>query len=146
MDTIILMLHSTLRYFVLIFLIILIVRSFRGWQNKSPFATLDDRLSLWLFALAHSQLLLGISLYFVSPRVIFSSEAMKDAATRYWLVEHGFMMLIAITLITVGRITSKKTSDPAQKHKRLFVYNTLALGLIILAIAMSGRGFFSLPQ
>lgn len=107
---------------------------------------MDDRFSLWLFALAHSQLLLGVTLYFVSPRVIFSGESMKDATLRYWLVEHGFMMLIAITLITIGRISVKKTPEQVQKHKKLFIYNAIALVIIITAIAMSDRGFFSLPE
>lgn len=146
MDSIVLLLHSTLRYFVLLFLIVLIVRSFLGWKNKSAFGAMDDRLSLWIFALAHSQLLLGVTLYFVSPRVVFNSESMKNPELRYWLVEHGFMMLIAITLITIGRISSKKTSEQVIKHKRLFIYNIVALAIIITAIAVSGRGFFSLPS
>ena len=146
MDYIILTLHSLLRYFVLLFMIVLIVRSFLGWRNKSAFGSLDDRLSLWIFALAHSQLLLGVVLYAISPRVIFSGESMKDPDLRYWLVEHASMMIIAITLITIGRISVKKTTEQVLKHKKLFIYNLIALLIILAAIAQSGRGFFSLPS
>jgi hypothetical protein len=146
MDTILLLTHSVVRYFALIFLIVLFVRSLMGWMNKSPFGSIDDKVSLWLFILAHTQLLLGLSLYFLSPRVVFSGESMKDPEMRYWLVEHGFMMLIAITLITIGRISIKKTNEQVLKHKRLFIYNSIAFVIIIAAIAMSGRGFFSLPE
>jgi hypothetical protein len=69
---------------------------------------------------------------------------MKDTTARYWLVEHGSMMIIAIVLITLGRITTKKIADSAMKYKKLFVYNGIALVLILVAIQMSGRGIFTL--
>lgn len=144
MHSILLLLHSLVRYFVLIFLILIIVRSFIGWQNKSEFSKRDDQLSLWLFMFTHTQLLLGLILYFVSPIIIFSKASMADKVARYWLVEHAFGMLIAIVLITMGRITMKKLTDPAAKHKRLFVFNVIALVIIITMIAFSQRGFFSI--
>lgn len=138
-------LHSALRYFVLLFLLIVIVKSLLGWQKKEAYTSGDDKLSLWLFILTHTQLLVGIVLYFVSPFVVFSGASMKDAVMRYWLLEHNTMMLIAIVLITMARITAKKITDATAKHKRLFIFNALALIIILVAISMTGRGFFSLP-
>lgn len=137
--------HSTIRYFVLIFLIVIIVRSLMGWMNKKEYSKMDDKFSLWLFMLTHTQLLIGLILFFVSPLVIFSGASMKDSVARYWLVEHNSMMLIAIVLISVGRISIKKMTDSVAKHRRLFILNTIALVIILAAISMSGRGFFSLP-
>lgn len=137
--------HSTVRYFVLIFLIIIIVRSLVAWMNKKEYSKMDDKVSLWLFMLTHTQLLIGLILFFFSPLVIFSAASMKDSVARYWLVEHNTMMLIAIVLISVGRISIKKMTDSVAKHRRLFILNTIALLIIVMAIAMSGRGFFSLP-
>lgn len=137
--------HSVLRYFILVFLLIVIVRSFMGWQKKSLYLPLDDKFSLWLFMFTHTQLLIGLIVYFISPVVIFSAASMKDTVARYWLVEHITMMVIAIVLITVARITAKKMADAVAKHKRLFIFNTIALLIILLAIAQSGRGFFSFP-
>jgi hypothetical protein len=137
--------HSVIRYFVLIFLLVVIVRSFMGWQQKSTYAALDDKLSLWLFIFTHTQLLIGLILYFVSPVVIFSGASMKDSVARYWLVEHATMMLIAVVLITMARITAKKMTEAVAKHKRLFIFNAIALVIILVAIAQSGRGFFSFP-
>ena len=136
--------HSALRYFVLLFLVIVIIRSLMGWQKKDAYTLRDDKLSLWLFILTHTQLLLGIVLYFTSPFVVFSGTSMKDSILRYWLIEHGSMMLIAIVLITVARISAKKLTDAAAKHKRLFIFNTIALVIILAAIFISTRGFFSL--
>ncbi|MDZ7647226.1 MAG: hypothetical protein U5K54_08615 [Cytophagales bacterium] len=138
--------HSVVRYFILIFLLVVIVRSFSGWQKNMAYTGLDDRMSLWLFILTHTQLLVGLILYFVSPVVIFSGASMKDAIARYWLVEHNTMMLIAIVLITIARISAKKMTEAVAKHKRLFIFNAIALIIIVAAIAQSGRGFFSLPE
>jgi len=116
-----------------------------GWLNKSPYNSTDEKLSLWLFIVTHTQLLLGLALYFISPLVVFSSSSMKDASSRYWLVEHISMMIIAIVLITLARTTAKKINEASSKYRRLFIFNTIALILIIVAIMQSGRGFFSLP-
>ncbi|MFZ5999614.1 MAG: cytochrome B [Bacteroidota bacterium] len=145
MHATLLLLHSVVRYFVLIFLIVIIVRSFMNWQKKSAFTSTDDKMSLWLLILTHMQALVGFTLYFfTSSAVVFSSDTMKDKTARYWTVEHITMMLIAVVLITVARSTSKKLPEPAAKHRRLFVLNVIALLIILAAIATSGRGFFNI--
>jgi hypothetical protein len=137
--------HSTLRYFVLIFLLLVIVKAFMGFSGKKPFGKTDDMLGLTLFSVTHTQFLLGIILYFISSHVQFSGEAMKDPVARYWTSEHSLIMLIAVILITLARVTTRKQKDDTAKHKRMLVFNSIALLLIIMAIAMSKRGFFSLP-
>jgi hypothetical protein len=135
-----LLIHSTLRYFVLILLIIVIVQSLVGWLNKKPYGPIENRIGLFLFITTHTQLLIGILLFFVSPFVQFSGNAMKDPSTRYWLVEHNTAMIIAVVLITLARSTSKKMTDPIAKHKRMFIFNTVALVIIIATIWLSKRG------
>ncbi|HEY0744135.1 MAG TPA: cytochrome B [Chryseosolibacter sp.] len=137
--------HSFLRYIVLILLIVVIIQSLMGWLNKKPYGAMDNRLGLFLFISTHTQLLVGLILYFVSPFVQFSGAAMKDPSTRYWLVEHNTAMLIAIVLITLARTTSKKMTDSTAKHKRMFVFNAIALAIILVTIALSGRGIISTP-
>jgi hypothetical protein len=68
---------------------------------------------------------------------------MKDQVARYWLVEHSMGMLLAIVLISLGRILSKKLTDGTAKHKRLFIYNIIALITILVILAGSHRGFFT---
>ncbi|MCA6408634.1 MAG: cytochrome B, partial [Cytophagales bacterium] len=125
-------------------LVWIIVRSLAGWLNKTGYVKLDDQLGLGLFMLTHTQLLLGIILFFVSPIVIFSGASMKDPTLRYWLVEHNTGMLIAVVLITIARITSKKMTDSISKHKRMFIFNGIALVIILLMILQSKRGFFGI--
>ncbi len=137
--------HSLLRYLLLILLLAVIVKSFLGFSNKQTFGKVDNILGLTLFSVTHTQLLVGLILYFVSPLVHFDSGAMKDPVVRYWTSEHVFIQLVAIVMITMARITSKKMTDDTSKHKRMLIFNSFALLLIMVAIAMSKRGFFSMP-
>lgn len=130
--------HSYVRYFVFFLLIIVIVKSLIGLINKKPFTKTDDKIGLFLLMCTHLQLILGLVLYFVSNAVQFGPDTMK--AYRYWTVEHIFGMLVAVALITIARTTSKRMSVDAHKFKRLFVFNTIALIIIVVVIQMSGRG------
>ncbi len=144
MHSLLLVTHSILRYFILISLVWVIARSLAGWLNKTGYTKLDDQLGLGLFMLTHTQLLLGIILFFVSPVVIFGGASMKEPIARYWLVEHNTGMLIAVALITIARITSKKMTNSISKHKRMLIFNAIALAIILLMIAQSKRGFFGI--
>jgi hypothetical protein len=128
--------HSSVRYLVLIMLLIVIGKSLIGLVSKKPFLKIDNTLSLILLIVTHIQLLVGLILYFVSPRVSFAEGAMKTA--RYFTVEHAFGMILAVVLITVARVTSKKMTNDASKFKRLSYLNILAL-IVILGTLMLGH-------
>lgn len=132
--------HSYLRYFVLIMLVVVVVKSFMGWTGNKPFTRVDDRLGLYLVIFTHLQLIAGVVLYFISPSVQFGSHTMKDATVRYWTMEHVLMMAIAIALITAARSTSRRMQDDTAKHKRLVIFNVIAMIVIVVALVMSGRG------
>ncbi|MEJ1238831.1 cytochrome B [Chryseolinea sp. T2] len=131
--------HSGLRYLVLLGLLIVIVTSLMGWLNRKPFTPTDNKLSLFLFIATHTQLLVGLILYFVSPFVKFDGTTMSDKITRYWSVEHIFGMLVAVVLITLARSTSKRMTDDNAKHKRMFIFNFVALVVIVAIILISDR-------
>jgi len=132
--------HSGVRYIVLLGLLIVVVTSLLGWINRKPYTPTDNKLSLYLFIATHIQLLLGLILYFVSPFVQFGGTTMSDKTTRYWTVEHMVGMLVAVVLITLARSTSKRMSDDNARHKRMFIFNFVALVVIIAIISISGRG------
>jgi formate hydrogenlyase subunit 4 len=131
--------HILLRYFILIMIVVVIVMAAIGIINKKPYGKLDNKFSLYLLIFTHLQLVVGLILYFVSPFVQFSSETMKNKELRYWTVEHVTGMLVAIALITVARITTKKLSIDTAKHMRMLVLNVVALILIVAVIFLSGR-------
>ena len=131
--------HSGLRYLVLLGLLVIIVTSLMGWMNRKPYTPTDNKLSLIVFIVTHTQLLVGLILYFVSPFVRFGETTMSDKTTRYWSVEHIFGMLVAIVLITLARSTSKRMSDDNARHKRMFIFNFVALIVIVAIILISDR-------
>jgi hypothetical protein len=78
--------------------------------------------------------LIGLGLYFISPKVQFTGEVMKSAVGRFYTVEHFSMMLIAVILITVGNAKSKRMADDGKKFKSVFTYFLIALILILVSI------------
>lgn len=134
--------HSGLRYLVLVLLLVVIVRSIAGFLRNKPFSQLDNALSLGLLITTHIQFLLGLILYFVSPNVQFNENTMKDGVLRYWAVEHLLGMLIAVVLITIARSTAKRMTESLAKHKRLAIFNSIALLIIIATIMQGGRTVF----
>ena len=79
---------------------------------------------------SHTQLLIGIVLYFISNKVVFSSETMGDKIVRFFTVEHSLGMILSIILITIGYSKSKKM----QSHRKIAWFYSIALLLIIVSI------------
>lgn len=125
--------HSGLRWLVLIFLLLAVIKSFAGWFGKKEFNKSDNLIALLLLSFTHTQLIIGVVLYFISDKVIAIGDAMKDSALRFWAMEHGLMMIIAIVLITLGRVKSKKATENIDKFKKGAIFYTIALVLIIWA-------------
>jgi hypothetical protein len=131
--------HSLLRYFILVALFAVIFMAIRGLTTKRPYGKWDNMVGLYLFIFTHMQLLAGLILYFMSPWVQFGSETMSNKTTRYWTVEHIVAMLIAVVLVTMARTTSKRMSSDAAKHRRMAIFNVVALVIIVGTILISGR-------
>jgi uncharacterized membrane protein SirB2 len=139
-------LHSGLRYIVLLLLLLAIIRAWADWLGKKPYSEGNRKLNLFAMISVHTQLLVGLVLYFLSPFVQFSSETMKQHDTRYWTVEHLTGMLIAIILITIGHSKSKKASLPESKHKNIAIFYTLAVVVVVAVLAFSGRGILGMTH
>ena len=121
-------LHNTLRWVILIALILSIYKLF---TQKDALKT-----SKILLISAHTSLLVGLYQYIAGPlgiKLIQSAgmaATMKDAASRFWAVEHIFSMILAIVLITIGHLKYKKTLKPSPTR----ILYVVALILIRLAI------------
>ena len=125
--------HSGLRWLVLIFLVLAIAKSLAGLIGKKEFKKSDNLVALLLLSFTHTQFIVGLIMYFISDKVIAIGDAMKDSALRFWAMEHGFTMLIAIALITIGRVKSKKAATDELKHKKGLIFYAIALVLILWA-------------
>lgn len=137
-------LHSGFRFVVLVLIVLAIIQSLVGWLGRKTYSKGNRKLNLFAMIGAHTQLLIGLVLYFVSPLVQFAKTTMKDPQARYWTVEHIAMMLFAIVLITIGHSKSKKATLPEAKHRAIAIFYGLAVLIIIVAIIQSKRPFFAI--
>lgn len=138
--------HSGLRYIVFILLLLAIIQSLVGWLGKKPYTEGNRKTNLFAMISAHTQLLIGLVLYFLSPLVQFAGSTMKNTELRYWTVEHISMMIIALALITVGHSRSKKAKTPEAKHRAIAVFYILGGIIIVIAILQSGRGLLGMTS
>lgn len=120
--------HSGLRYVVLGLLIAAVIIAYSNWQNNKQG---DSKVYLFALIATHTQLLIGLVLYTMSPLVNFGEISNK--VIRFYTIEHVFMMVIAIVLITVGRVRSKKLAG-ADKHRTILYFYAMALIIILAAI------------
>jgi len=135
MDTykIILEAHSGIAYVALLTILIAVINSLIGISAKNEFKPKDRRIALFALIATHIQFVFGLILYFVSPNGLAKIKAVgmggMSAYDRLLAVEHPFVNLIAIVLITIGW-SSHKRADESKKFKKIAVF--YALGLILL--------------
>lgn len=146
-------LHSFGRWVVLVLLLIAIFKSLTA--GNRPFDKSDARLGLFLTIAADIMLLVGIYLFFASPRAGYitlsnneTSEVMRNAILRFFAIEHQVGMIIAIALLHLGKVQGKKTLPDAAKHRRTAIFYIIALLIILVSIPWpfrevgAGRGWF----
>jgi phosphotransferase system glucose/maltose/N-acetylglucosamine-specific IIC component len=104
--------------------------------QKKPFTKASKGLGLTSLIWTHSQLVVGLILYFISPIVQGAlgdmGAAMKDAQLRYWSVEHISTMILAIICITLGYSLSKRAATDAAKNQKAFLFYSIGLVLVLI--------------
>lgn len=137
--SIFLTLHSILRWLVLIFGLLAIIRSINGLRFKRGFTRQDNKIGSWFTIALDVQLLIGLILYFVlSPITTAALQnfggAMSNAPVRYFAVEHTIGMLIAVIVAHIGRSMVRKAADTATKHRRTIIWFAVTLVIILASI------------
>jgi hypothetical protein len=146
-----LVIHSIFRWLVFISLIYATFRAYKGWFEKKSFLKADQSVRIWTMTIAQVELVIGLVLYFISPMIEYFLHNFKEAVQhkdiRFFGMEHSLMMIIAVTLITIGSIISKRKSTDLKKFKALAIWFSIALFILLLFIpwpfsALTGRPFF----
>ena len=126
--------HNLLRWILLPLIVFVLFRSYIGWLTNKAFEKLDNALGGAMIGLAHSQLLIGLILYFTSGKgyqFLTTPGFMKDPITRLYALEHPLTMIIAIVLLQLGRSFSKKASNDKARFKTIAIYTSIAILLIL---------------
>lgn len=141
MYDVVLKLHSYWAYLVLLVLIIAVINTLIKVFGDKEYEAKDFRIALFTLIVSHIQLLIGLVLYFVSPRFELWSElgggVMKDSLLRLYLVEHPLVNIIAVALITIGYSKHKKKLTSKAKLKPIAVFYSIALVLLLSRIPWS---------
>lgn len=138
MSDIVLKLHSYWAYLVLLILIIAVVNALIKVFGDKEYEAKDFRIALFTLIVSHIQLLIGLILYFVSPKFELWSqlgaEVMKNPLARLYLVEHPLVNIIAVALITIGYSKHKKKLTSKAKLKPIAIFYSIALILFLSRI------------
>jgi hypothetical protein len=137
----ILLLHSWLRWAVLLAGLIVVFRALS--RARRPWTPADSRAVSFFSIALDIQFLLGALLYFVlSPitRLAFAdfAAAMRTSGIRFWAVEHLFGMVVAVVLVHIGRSRIRKAPTDEKRHRLALIFFGLALLAILAAIPWPG--------
>ena len=138
----VLILHSLIRWAILIFGLLAVITSIGGVLKKRAYSSADNKISLFFMIFCDLQLLMGIILLYSNgwfAKMKSMGEVMKNSYDRFFIVEHGFMMILAWILIHVGRTAVKKAA-PESKHKKTLIFFGIAILLILISIPWSFKG------
>lgn len=144
-------LHNLLRWVILLFLLIAIVRHLTGMINRKNFTSGDRKTGLFLIISAHLTFVVGLYLWFAGEwgykkiKALGMSGVMKDSYSRFFVIEHLAGMLIAIILITIGRGVAKKNLPDIVKHRRSFWFYFIALIVILATVPWPFRETVARP-
>lgn len=109
-----------------------------------------NSLRHWTATIAHIQLLLGMTLYFQSPTVMFRMSGTTDKLLNeqdFFRYVHIALMITAIVLITIGSAKAKRQQDDQAKYRIMLRWFGVALLVIFIAIPwpfspLAGRPLF----
>jgi hypothetical protein len=136
--------HSVWRWIAFVLPLVVLQRSSRAALVRAPYAPIDRKLLLATTIALDVQLLVGLALWAgVSPLGLGSFSTtpglMKNPVLRYWAVEHGSTMLIAIIAFHALSASAKKLSDEAAKHKRIAIACAVVVILVLVNMPWPGR-------
>jgi hypothetical protein len=132
--TVIRHLHSIIRWLLLAGLLGSIITAIAAMSKREALSSIGRLFARLTVYFAHLQLLAGIALFIVSPRVIFSSESMRSPILRFFLVEHTSAMLLAVILITIGYVRMKREIMLPRSIRTLLWFYFISLAIILLMI------------
>ena len=139
MYELLIIIHSLLRWVLVVLAIVAIVMGFKGWFGTQSWEGRHTKISASLLGTTHLQIVLGLILYVgVSPLMgpIFSDfeSAMKNGVLRFWAVEHIVTMILGALIIHVTHVMVKKAEEDHLKFKRSAIGFTLGFIVVMAGI------------
>ena len=138
MPSTLLIVHSYLRWLVLLAGAYAIFKMTRGYSSGAVYGPADRRNAAIFVGLFDLQFLVGLILYGVSPltrsAMANMPTAMQDAHTRFFVAEHPLMMFVALCAAHGASIWSRRATTDKAKFMRASLGFSLAMGLVLAGI------------
>lgn len=132
------LLHATVRWLLLLLLLLSLYRAAAGLYGRRSFTKADNALRHWTATAAHIQLLAGMLLYTQSPVVRYFWQHFREAVrvkdTLFFGLLHMLLMLAAIAILTAGSALAKRRSSHPAKFRTMLLWYGVALLIILTAI------------
>lgn len=137
-DTV-LLIHSWMRWVVIVAGFLAVAGALINVMRRAPWTRGNDRSALLFTVSADIQLLLGAMLFIVGPRWLSMfmqnpGAAMSNDLVRYWSIEHGFGMIVAIVLAHVGRVIVRRKTDGLAKSRSALIWFGVSLVIMLITI------------
>ncbi len=134
----VLIVHSLIKWFVLLSLVMALYRSYRGYFYNLPYYKIDNSIRHWTATIAHIQLIFGFILYSQSPVIKYFWKNLKDSFYEkdivFFGLIHFLLMFLAIIVLTIGSALAKRKLNEKDKHKTVVIWFTITLLIILIAI------------
>lgn len=148
-----LLIHSWLRWILLLLGVILLFISFKNWKLSSVHKDLEIKLHWFFMQSFRYQVVFGILLFlFLSPLTtsIWShpENILENPYIRFWVTQHMPLMLFAIGICEAFYKKARRESDQKKSSKHAFISTLIVFILMMLAIPWPflsyGRSLFKL--
>ena len=118
----------------MVFMMLTLLNAAIKWYSQKGVNDKQKIFGTITLIFAHTQLSLGIILYFISPKVKFDLNLLSSPIIRFFTIEHIALMLIAITILTIGNRKIKTTKDALKVSKLTLIWFSIAFVIILFAI------------
>lgn len=133
----ILQLHSLWAILTMTIIFYTVLRFFFNALQNKIFTLLDLRIALFTLIFCHIQFIIGIVLYFLSPKFKWwyngLEEILENNEYFFYLVKHPLLNIFSILSITIGWSLFKKAKTNQKKFTRIGVFYLIGFLLILLA-------------
>lgn len=148
---IVLLVHSALRWFVLVSILAVLFGAYSGLFRRRLYRPADQTLRVVATSIAHTQLLLGVYLYTISPIISYywrtHPSFSESPEFSFFALIHISLMTTSVIVMTIGSSKAKRQTDARQQFRTTAIYFTVGLLLILIAVPwpfspLAGRPWF----
>lgn len=113
-----------------------IFKAWTGLRSGRVFTASDNRLRHITATILHIQMLVGLSLYMISPIVKYATgdtgNLFSDHTFFQWI--HISLMAIAVVFVTIGSAKAKRAATDSLKFRTMLIWFAVTLVIILIAI------------